>query len=320
MGLSAVGSDDWGPPSPGIRHCCLLAPDVPGFPFVTQILDPTKLGRHSFGGGGKTGVVYTCRGGFIDFGHLRDLIDLTYYYVVNLTKRGVRKVGGVIKPYDSPPTRRHLGAITVVKDIPDSDLVEVARSMAFDESVMHEIITYWRDSVSDLGQHHSSFSPEDFVSNFVGAYVAGQAFNREDAAFDRAATEEIVNVMNLLEARTPAQTRAAFDFIKADNWIGSFTPSQSYLKRRNFNYKAISPCYVPSTVVGLGCTGTPTFPLPTEFPSRITAYYTAEYDVDETLRVKIKTSSLKKTDFDAAVSQMKADANARYGANFQCGQ
>jgi Protein of unknown function (DUF4056) len=311
----AAGSIDWGPPTPGHRTCCMLAEADPRPWRGNQVLDPANLGPHNFGRYGTIGYVYTCLGGFIDFGHVRDLIDLTYYYVVYLTKRGVRKVNGVIRPFEMRKPRQ--AAVTVIKDIPDADLVKVAQSMAFDESVAHEIAGYWKDKFYQAGQHASSFSPEDLVSNFIGTYVGGKAFEREDVSFDRAATEELNNVMTLLQARTRAQTTTAFVFIKAAGWHLEIRSLPDYLQKRNFNYKQITPCFLPGAVAG--CSGTPSFPLPTGFPGHIGQYYRAQYDAGDELAAKIGTPILRKEGFDAAIAQIKVDAQARYQAGFECG-
>jgi len=50
--------------------------------------------------------------------------------------------------------------------------MDVARDAAYQESIFHEIESYWDHST---GEHHSAFSPEDFVSNYLGTYVASQA-------------------------------------------------------------------------------------------------------------------------------------------------
>jgi len=50
---------------------------------------------------------------------------------------------------------------------------------AYQESIFHEIESYWDHST---GEHHSAFSPEDFVSNYLGTYVASQAIARSEGA------------------------------------------------------------------------------------------------------------------------------------------
>src|SRR4051812_20633429 len=89
-------------PSPGVRACCMLNPHDGRNPitFPTRLPDPSALGRHSFGGSNDVvGQVYCCRAGFVDLGHLRDHIDLTYYYYWNLVKGGANRAGGEIRPY-----------------------------------------------------------------------------------------------------------------------------------------------------------------------------------------------------------------------------
>jgi len=75
--------------------------------------------RHVYDGGSGTplrslfpmdpvGIMYTCAGGFIDFGHLRDIADLTFYYLQQL-KRGLWRKGAKIPASVPLPGQRHHG-------------------------------------------------------------------------------------------------------------------------------------------------------------------------------------------------------------------
>ena len=75
-------------------------PDLPKFrigsffgsPGGMSFTDPNNLGKHSGNGqkrnGEKTGMVYTCKGGFIDLGHLREGVDRTAH-LAKLTKKNL---------------------------------------------------------------------------------------------------------------------------------------------------------------------------------------------------------------------------------------
>lgn len=318
MSVGVSGSEDKGPPSPGKRLCCMLTPEAQ--PVGEQVVDTTKLGPYKLDGGDVVGIVYTCRGGFIDFAHLRDLVGLTYYYHHALTKGGANVVGKKILQYPiigRPP----LGGVTIKKNVPAADRIDVAASMAFDQSVFYEIETYWQDDFVDIGMHHSAFSPEDLVSNFIGTHIATRALRLTTIPFEKAVTQELNAVINLLQPLTKEKTKEAFALIEG-SWVTSFDLSaqvrQNYLRRRNFNYTQITPCYVAAQA--LGCPDAPTFPseIPRSYPASISSYYDVDYKVEFKARRKLG-EIFSKSRFASEIAKMKTDAEARYGTGFQCG-
>src|SRR5437667_445099 len=157
--------------SPGSRSCCLLAPETPLPNQSDRILEVSDITNHKYGNSGlysgpeKWGLIYTCAAGFIDIGHMRDMIDLTkFYYTVLLTKRKFK----VFKAGAS----KDIGEVEILRDITTpADQTAVAMSIAYDQSVWHEIASYWE---CQTGMHASSFSPEDCVSNKFGVYIGGK--------------------------------------------------------------------------------------------------------------------------------------------------
>jgi hypothetical protein len=218
------------------------------------------------------------------------------------------------------PATAYDGVITISKAVPEADKVDVVRSITYDQSVVHEIFTYWD---SRAGFHNSAFSPEDLVSNFLGTYVAGIALKGK-GSFNAAATKALNDLMTALNARPPAGTTQAFNKI-----AGVYVTAPNdylklrFLKRRNFNVKEISPCIIPGIT---GCTST-TFPstIPRKFDDRIKTYYDLEFTTPDDFfarrfskaRAKIGVS-LKLSGFDAAIDAIKADAAIipDYGPNF----
>jgi hypothetical protein len=223
-------------PAPNQRNCCLLVPYVPiGVPGGgVGVADPAALGQHKYGGGDIYGSVYTCAAGFLDLGHLRDHIDLTKYYYGRLKKfKFKQNASFTATAYD--------GVIVVTKTIPKADRIDVARSIAYSQSIAYEIFEYWNRKP---GFHNSAFSPEDFVSNFLGTYVGGVALGAK-GSFDVAATKALNDLLAAVGARPPDDTKAAFKIIdkiyvkSIDNQADIFDPK--LLKRRNFNTSPISP-------------------------------------------------------------------------------
>src|SRR5512139_2827130 len=100
-------------PTLGHRICCLMADrlefinDIPVlghiWPGIMVDLTGSKL-KHRAGTGKwgmifrreYSGTLYTCGGGFVDLGHLRDYADLTrhyYYALIRRAKNGVIPAG-----------------------------------------------------------------------------------------------------------------------------------------------------------------------------------------------------------------------------------
>jgi hypothetical protein len=225
--LGGAGTGGSGPgiggaigPPPKARPCCILAPTV-GIEN-DNLIDIPGLGTH-WGGNEESGLVYTDRGGFIDLGHLRDLVDITKYVYDQIEMHA-----------GSPATvaTTH-GVARFLATPPKSEWSMVARAIAFDDSFGYEIFTY---DIRDVGAHNSSFSPEDLPSNHLGTLVAQRAL-AASGSFSTAVTAEIIKLLTDLGARSKTDTRAAFNKING-RWV-SFSNrfslfNNDYLKRRNF--------------------------------------------------------------------------------------
>ncbi|MFT3768197.1 MAG: DUF4056 domain-containing protein [Minicystis sp.] len=181
-----------------VRPCCAFGMDlkvkvasvhVPGY-SNGNILGVEGIGRHEYNNGSvtlqsdltrlvgieKNGLVYTCRGGFVDTAHVRDNADLTLY----LTNRIVAALpqGEIIKLDGDGAVRR-----IILKPVPPQIVervgrwetaVALAQHAAFQLSIWHEISTFYgMESVPGFSEKVSAFSPEDLYSNVVGARLAG---------------------------------------------------------------------------------------------------------------------------------------------------
>ena len=105
------------PEPQSLRPCCIFGNDVgvqvgrmkvPGYE-VQNVLDISDLGTHQYNkgtvslqprGGERllsdeaSGILYTCRGGFIDIAHVRDNADRTFYLVSQIAR--LAATGGTI--------------------------------------------------------------------------------------------------------------------------------------------------------------------------------------------------------------------------------
>ncbi|MCE1198832.1 MAG: DUF4056 domain-containing protein [Marinilabiliales bacterium] len=186
-----------------IRTCCALGTDlkVSVFPFYryTMLTSIGKLGPHKFLGDSKehNGILYPRRGGFLDLGHLRDLIDWTAY-VYNQCKRSQitgevvihlgYEAGSKVLYLKVPPTEK------------DEELIRLAGRVAYDLSIWHEITSWFGASAVPLvSERFSSFSPEDAFSNLTGITIAAEAI-RSELPYEEAVTKLITKTLKDLEA------------------------------------------------------------------------------------------------------------------------
>jgi hypothetical protein len=326
------------PSKPASRPCCLLSSKrvLPWgmFPWVDYIFDPSEQLDHQYGAGTWSyvkraevnGLGYTCSVGFIDLGHVRHVADLTYYYYGWLKE--------ATEPGDKLRTVGHDGVIEIARRLPTDDpnmLVQIARSIAYDESIFYEIETYW----SKLpGQHNSAFSPEDMVSNLVGTYVGKQAIKYMQGravGFDTAVTKVLEKTLKHLGVLSAEQTRAALSRI--DNvWFAGSSQSLDYLRRRNFRYDPVRPWRLEGVE---GCADRTLFLEPVRsLPQDPHDYYAVEYKLpriytNTVLRNRLEISPgfrsitesakpiyVSSKEFAHHLARIKVHARATYGPRF----
>jgi hypothetical protein len=119
----------------------------------------------------RNGLVFTCRGGFIDTAHVRDYADWTIYFASKLFEQlpygttielpneaGKRRV--VLERIDPEFLRGH---------DPVSLTMAIAQWLAFQLSIWHEIATWYGwAAIPGYPEKLSAFSPEDLYSNVLG--------------------------------------------------------------------------------------------------------------------------------------------------------
>jgi hypothetical protein len=181
--------------------------------------------------------------------------------------------------------------------VPRDRWLNVARAIAFDDGLGHEIFTY---DLKSPGGHNSAFSPDDLCSNFVGTVVARQAIGA-GGPFAAQVTAKLKGLLTALGAQTPAETRKAFDLING-RWVDFSGPSSvlnnDYLKRRNFSrlpFKAGHPSDAAAPAWLRGTFGD------------AASFYAYKHTLVKTIL---------KTDFAAEIVRIRADAKALYGNDF----
>jgi hypothetical protein len=186
-----------------IRTCCAFGTDLklsilPGLK-KTDLTSIELMGKHHYLGhhSEKNGILYTRRGGFIDFGHLRDLVDWTAY-IYNLAKKSQER-GEIFLSLGFESGEKAL-MIKVPATEKEEDLVILAGRIAYDLSIWHEITSWFGASaVPLLSEKFSSFSLEDTFSNLLGTKIAAAAI-LSDLPYDEAVTAIIHQTLIDLEA------------------------------------------------------------------------------------------------------------------------
>ena len=179
-----------------LRPCCVLGMDVKvsvktiPIPLyhIVNIVDPETLGPHTydagfFGGYGtdknvgtneNNGIVYTCRGGFVDTAHVRDYSDLTLFLFFHFFRH-------LDTSFDID-LRGELGPKVILVDFVEVKggrferarvALRLASWTAYQLSLWHEIAQWhgYRE-FSLFSEEPSAYSLEDAYSNLVGISIA----------------------------------------------------------------------------------------------------------------------------------------------------
>ncbi len=270
-------------PSITSRPCCILAPD-----FLTNvnILDPSAVGTHN-GSSEANGQLYCGKAGFVDLGHVRDMIDLTKFLHDQLTASA-----------GPPQVIRTILGIVSIRRTPTNP-AETAAAIAFDDAMGHEIVSW--DQLTPGGRN-SSFSPEDLVSNFLGTVVARRAITA-GGAFNAAATTELDSLLTSLDVQTKTESEASFGLINGRWVIFSGTTSllrNDYLQRRNFTRQPFKTGH-PSDAA------TPAF---------VTAAFSSTAKNDYDYFHLEGGNVLAKRHFAREIARIKGEARAAFGVDF----
>jgi len=197
VGVDASLAADLPPPAK-LRPCCAFGTEMKvrmgalPVPLVAlgTVVGPDDLGPHRYdnglvpAGGGdhrawvdeeRNGVVYTCRGGFVDIAHVRDYADLTLAIFAQLLRR--MDGGGSIELPDQGARLR-----IRVEPVPGAGSaspgrIELALAgaqwLAFQVSIWHEIATWYGFAALEMWPERvSAFSPENLYSNLLGIKLA----------------------------------------------------------------------------------------------------------------------------------------------------
>ena len=275
------------PAQPRFRPCCMLTPTQnPLGSSTSNLVDPGSLGTHG-SSTEATGLIYSGKAGFLDLGHIRDTCDLT--------KSIFDQIAAAC---GNPTTVTAIEGSAQVRSVSPSKWIGVARAIAYDDALAHEIVSY---SNMSPGGHNSSFSPEDLCSNFLGTLLAERAI-ASGGSFASAVTTELSSLVGSLDGQSVAESLKAFNLIKK-LWVDfngfSDILRNDYLKRRNFTQTPWKTGHASDS------------PAP--------AFVTGGFGSVGSLYSYTCTSAspaIPKSSFPAEIARIQADARTRYGPDF----
>ena len=187
----------------------------PLFP-ITGFIDPAHFGQQSYSKPGlkeKNGSLYSCRGGFMDFSHIRAAADWTTYLAFRILCDGkdfdMESPGGTLQFRFSD-----LDALSL------EDIGEMSQKIAFERLEWHEIASwYFLLPNYSMSEQQSTFTPEDTYSNYLGTVIGKNIVLRilqkhEGLSYSQIATEEIQKmVASLGPMTTKKASKQAYDIV-----------------------------------------------------------------------------------------------------------
>jgi hypothetical protein len=350
------------PPPRHVRPCCAFGMDlevtlggsrVPGY-ATSNIIGVADLGRHEYDNGPmtlnqdlarfitveKNGLVYTCRGGFVDTAHVRDNADLTLF----LTMQIVAALPGptVVTLKGDGATKR-----VVIKAIPPELMdrlgrwevaITLAQWASYQISIWHEIVTwYGYESFPGFSEKVSAFSLEDFYSNALGARIAGGILRnqrvRTRAEWDDLVPAWIAASLQRLGALPTDLGRRAMKSVDGRWWDShKRLPDWTLVTRRNFEIGSrvrpwrLAEADLPDDPVMSAACAPSAAALPLEIPehlggSAIKDLVTVDFEVEGWAPASFPfadASSRRVTnaDFERLVATIRREAQTTFGAGF----
>jgi hypothetical protein len=264
-----------------LRPCCAFGSELGAklgpipVPFfrISNVLDVSEIGPHTYDSGlllvrygearevqlnqERNGLVYTCRGGFIDLAHVRDYTDWASFLVARLG--ATLETGTTVELGEEGGERR-----VVTSSIPPEVIERLGRRrvamvlaawLAFEMSVYHEIVTWfgWA-AVPGFSERASAFSPEDTYSNLIGVKLASAlTYLRLNITEGQYSVNVDVWLRKLLKYLGPVDASVGQDALEALDgvWWDSKRrlPDPQLVQRRQFDYGSeLAPWLVPDAL------------------------------------------------------------------------
>ena len=254
------------PPPVSLRPCCAFGANlqvqvgkvpVPGVE-LGNIIDPDEIGPHGYDNGlisldtadsrglvtrENDGILYTCRGGFIDTAHVRHWADATFFLTTAIGREfddggsiPLPDEGGrmtvIVKPVSEQMLQNHGRKLLALK---------AAKWVAFELSVWHEIATwYGYASIKAFPEKISAFTPEDLYSNLLGIKIcAGIVMNKRagsERQYNRSMDAWLKRVLERLQVLPKEDSVAAMQLVDGLWWDSTKRiPDWKLTLRRNMD-------------------------------------------------------------------------------------
>jgi hypothetical protein len=233
-----------------------------GSPFGMKFSDPQHLGIHRSQGGARevNGMLYTCKGGFIDVGHVREAADRTAYVKEVVYKNLIEKKTNfsfhVIEP------SKYVITITYPENwdtysqaereaIANDLSIDIGQYLAHKSLIWHEIITWYGfTTVPPFSDQISSFSWEDPYSDVMGTYLGAAALRDMGQKYEKAVTQLLNDELKELDVQPAYVARQAEHAVHGQWYTGGFYFFVN-MKLRNFNVGYDDGLLVPVRVPGI---------------------------------------------------------------------
>lgn len=226
---------------PRVRVGCL---PFPGLFTLYESADAFHLGDHSYSGittigDGEVGrgIIYTCRGGFVDIAHVRNAADLTAYIHAR-TAHAIRNGWTCMRFRSKEPS-----IYEVEFQYPDDwwrlddsrreelaqDLsIRIAQRLAFTVMTWHELITWYGYRSTLLAcEKGSAFTVEETCSHLIGVEAAGEAL-RTGGDYNAELTKALERIIQKLRPVDHGGLRAALSAVDG-NWHQFGEPVKRYI-------------------------------------------------------------------------------------------
>jgi len=219
--------------SPKPRLGCL---PYPGPLTLFAVADPSHLGHHAYDtptgeSEQDRGIIYTCRGGFVDIAHVRKTVDLCKYTAVRL-EMALRNDWTALQfkllepsvyviQLEYPPFWPHLAPAEKQALVHELS-IRMAQRLAMVMMTWHELLT-WFDyrSVVFISERPSAFTWDDTGAHAFGLWVAGRALHDANGDWNQAVTDALDRGLQELAAVPPEQTLVAVNQVEGLWWSGS---------------------------------------------------------------------------------------------------
>lgn len=198
-----------------------------------ELADPRRLGNHAYDeqrGEAEQirGILYTCRGGFIDLAHARKTIDLCKFAAVRAEAALMNDLPAFqLKSLEPSVFVVRLSYPPGWQSLPLGEKRAIARELSIRMGqriamvmiTWHEVLTWFGyNSTPVVSEFPSAFTYDDSGAHAFGMLVGGRALRHPWHEWDRAVTETINSTLRELEVVTPAQASMAVERIRGSWW------------------------------------------------------------------------------------------------------